>query len=80
MWKVEHMKKLGEREHHRIGISIYRKYHNIPDDDETEPTGQVVLFFVLIKCWHRPQQRLLITIAAFSLELARYGKLLWSAQ
>ena len=34
------MKKLGEREHHRIGISIYRKYHNIPDDDETEPTGE----------------------------------------
>ena len=34
------MKKLGEREHHRIGISIYRKYHYIPDDDETEPTGE----------------------------------------
>ena len=34
------MKKLGECEHHRIGISIYRKYHNIPDDDETEPTGE----------------------------------------
>ena len=27
-------------EHHRIWISIYRKYHNIPDDDETEPTGE----------------------------------------
>ena len=34
------MKKLGDREHHRIGISIYRKYHDIPDEDETEPTGE----------------------------------------
>ena len=27
-------------EHHRIWISIYRKYHNIPDDDDAEPTGE----------------------------------------
>ena len=27
-------------EHHRIWISIYRKYHNIPGDNETEQTGE----------------------------------------
>ena len=43
---------MRKREHHRIGISIYRKYHNIPDDDETEPTGESPASGAPVRTYH----------------------------